>query len=129
MSESFSRNGNKESQTLDDDIEEEGHAWFAGHKPEFMLELRFKNGDKALYSYGDLRGARFDKTLVLYFDTATITLVGKDLGELLSGLRRHVVRYVQQHHVDPMFERNRIAGGFVDTIEIKAPDLEALGKG
>jgi hypothetical protein len=65
---------------------------------------------------------------MLSFDTATITLVGKALGELLSGLRRHVVRYIQQHHVDPMFERNRIAGEYVDAIEIKEPDLEALGK-
>jgi hypothetical protein len=28
-----------------------------------------------------------------------------------------------------MFERNRVQGGFVDSIEIKEPDLEALGKG
>jgi hypothetical protein len=27
-----------------------------------------------------------------------------------------------------LFERNRITGGYVDTIEIKEPDLEALGK-
>jgi hypothetical protein len=28
-----------------------------------------------------------------------------------------------------LFERNRITGGFVDSIEIKEPDLESLGKG
>jgi hypothetical protein len=126
--ESFNRNGNKEQQTLDDDVEEDNHAWWAGHKPNFMLELRFKNGNKAVYSYGDFRGARFGKELILYFDTATITIVGKGLGELLSGLRRHVVTYIQQQHVDALFERNRVTGGFVDAIEIKEPDLEALGK-
>jgi len=117
--------------TLEDDVEEEGHAWWAGHKPEFILSFRLKGGDEVVYSYGDFRGAIFQagKSLILYFDTATITLVGKDLGELLSGLRRHCIRYIQQHHVDAMFERNRIAGGYVDIIEIAAPDLEALGKG
>ena len=123
------RNSSVERESIsDDDVEEEGHAWWTGHKPEFMLELRYKNGDKAVYSYGDLRGAKFGKVLTLFFDTATITIVGKGLGELLSGLRRHCVRYIQQHHADPMFERNRIQGGYVDTIEIKEPDLEALGK-
>jgi hypothetical protein len=125
----FSPNGKTEQQVLEDDVEEDNHAWWTGHKPNFMLELRYKNGNRAVYSYGDFRGAHFGKELVLYFDTATIALVGKGLGELLSGLRRHVVTYIQEHHVDPMFERNRVTGGFVDSIEIAAPDLEPLGKG
>ena len=60
-----------------------------------MLSFRLKGGEEVVYSYGDFRGAMFraGKSLILYFDTATITIIGKDLGELLSGLRRHRVVY------------------------------------
>ena len=126
------RNGNKEAQTLEDDppIEEEGRPWWASNRPEFMIELRFKDGDRVAYSYGDFRGVKFEpgKTLVLFFDTATITIIGKSLETLLSDLRRHHVVYIRQQHVDAMFERNRITGGFVDSIEIKEPNLEPLGQ-
>ena len=67
-------------------VEEDGHAWWAGHKPEFMLSFRLKGGNEVVYSYGDFRGAMFraGKSLILYFDTATITIIGKELGKLLS---------------------------------------------
>jgi hypothetical protein len=124
------RNGQTEQeQTSEDKIEEEGRPWWSGNRPEFMLEFRFVGGDRAVYSYGDFRGAKLDDVLVLYFDTATITIKGKSLALLLSDLRRHHVVYVRQQHVDSMFERSRVQGGYIDTIEIKEPDLEALGKG
>ena len=78
------REAGKEPQTLEDDeddIEEDGHAWWAGHKPEFMLSFRLKGGEEVVYSYGDFRGAMFraGKSLILYFDTATIFQTLPDL--------------------------------------------------
>jgi hypothetical protein len=90
--------------------------------------VRFVSGDEKQYPYIELGGVRFNRSkgLKLYFDAATVTIQGVALDKMTGILQEQRVKYVhEKHDTGASFKADK-KEGYIETIEIGKPDLEAM---
>jgi hypothetical protein len=86
------------------------------------------SGDEKQYPYIELGGVRFNRSkgLKLYFDAATVTIQGVALDKMTGILQEQRVKYVhEKHDTGASFKADK-KEGYIETIEIGKPDLEAM---
>jgi len=119
----------------EDEVEEEEippqgsrHAWALANKPQMGLTLFSVKGNYRSPTYihfVDLEGS--GSRLTVYFTHMTVKIEGRGLEALAEGLRRQVIRYIQEQHKDVQF--GQPGNEYVRSITVeKATEAEELGK-
>ena len=68
----------------------------------------------------DVRGG--GKELIMNFSHMTVKILGKGLDELAEGLRRQVVRYIQERHKSEFEAKSE--DGYIASIKVEKPAEE-----
>lgn len=108
-------------------LQEEEKPWKVSARPQFMLDLRFADGDSLAFQYHDLVATRPTRdVLTLHFYYATVKIRGRHLSELHGLVREHKAYAVLEKHQSEFAQDERKP--YIDRIEVDRPDMEALGR-
>jgi hypothetical protein len=109
----------------DEPLDQDRGAWVISSRPQLMLSLRFKDGNRRALSYTELCGTEYKKdVLALFFYQATIRMRGKGLDELADGVERQCAQIVREQHIAEF--RADEASRYIERVEIGQPNIEAL---
>lgn len=103
-------------------------AWAQANKPEmgvFLFSVKGNYRAPAYINLVDMDGG--GGRLTVYFSHMTVKIEGKGLEALAEGLRRQVIRYIQERHTSE-FEAGQETH-YVESIKISVPaEPEELGQ-